>query len=170
MSFTLSRSFKFSGALSAVAHRGFATGTVKWFNRTKGFGFIVDDADSRDVFVHHTSINSNGYRFLNEGERVQFEHSGEGDRRAATNVVGEDGNPLPRGEFGDNTGGAGGANNMGSAGGANNMGSAGSASNMGGAGGANNMGGAGGADDMDDAGGADDMDDAGEFDGAQQNY
>lgn len=103
MSFTLSRSFKFAGALSAVAHRGFATGTVKWFDRQKGFGFIVDDTDSRDVFVHHTSISSQGERFLNEGERVKFEVSTDGDRRSAAHVLGEDGNPLERSEMDSNS-------------------------------------------------------------------
>ncbi len=49
-----------------------ATGTVKWFNDTKGYGFIATD-DGKDVFVHHTAIVADGYRSLNEGERVTFE-------------------------------------------------------------------------------------------------
>lgn len=49
-----------------------ATGTVKWFNDTKGYGFIAAD-DGKDVFVHHTAIIADGYRTLNEGERVEFE-------------------------------------------------------------------------------------------------
>ena len=48
------------------------TGTVKWFNDEKGFGFIAADDGGRDLFVHHTSINSDGYRSLAEGSRVTF--------------------------------------------------------------------------------------------------
>jgi cold shock protein len=47
------------------------TGTVKWFNATKGFGFITRDAGG-DVFVHYSAINSKGYRSLEEGQRVEF--------------------------------------------------------------------------------------------------
>jgi len=47
-------------------------GTVKWFNDTKGFGFIQSD-DGQDVFVHQTEIVSEGFRSLSEGSRVQFE-------------------------------------------------------------------------------------------------
>ena len=49
-----------------------ATGTVKWFNDSKGFGFINSD-DGVDVFVHHTAISGEGHRTLKEGERVEFE-------------------------------------------------------------------------------------------------
>lgn len=49
-----------------------AQGTVKWFNREKGYGFITTD-DGQDVFVHHTSINQQGFRALEEGQRVTFE-------------------------------------------------------------------------------------------------
>jgi len=47
------------------------TGTVKWFNGTKGFGFIKRD-DGDDVFVHHSAIQSQGFRTLEEGDRVEF--------------------------------------------------------------------------------------------------
>lgn len=47
------------------------TGTVKWFNATKGYGFIVRDS-GEDIFVHFTSIQGDGYRTLNEGQRVEF--------------------------------------------------------------------------------------------------
>jgi CspA family cold shock protein len=47
-------------------------GTVKWFNDKKGFGFIVADT-GKDVFVHHTGIEGEGYKTLKEGEKVQFE-------------------------------------------------------------------------------------------------
>jgi cold shock protein len=47
------------------------TGTVKWFNATKGYGFITRDAGG-DVFVHYSAINSAGYRSLEEGQRVEY--------------------------------------------------------------------------------------------------
>ena len=49
-----------------------STGTVKWFNDAKGFGFITQEG-GKDVFVHHTAIMSEGFRTLAEGERVQFD-------------------------------------------------------------------------------------------------
>ncbi len=50
-----------------------ATGTVKWFNADKGFGFIAVDGGSADVFVHHSVIQLDGFRELRENERVEFE-------------------------------------------------------------------------------------------------
>jgi cold shock protein len=50
-----------------------AAGTVKWFNGTKGFGFISPDDGSEDVFVHFSAIQSSGYRELVEGQKVEFE-------------------------------------------------------------------------------------------------
>ncbi len=50
-----------------------ATGTVKWFNDDKGFGFITPDEGGKDLFVHHSAIMSDGFRSLAEGARVQFE-------------------------------------------------------------------------------------------------
>lgn len=48
------------------------TGTVKWFNAEKGYGFITPE-EGPDVFVHYSAIQSNGYRSLNEGDQVEFE-------------------------------------------------------------------------------------------------
>ena len=48
------------------------TGTVKWFNDAKGFGFITPESGGKDVFVHHTAIKAQGFRSLAEGERVEF--------------------------------------------------------------------------------------------------
>ncbi len=48
------------------------TGTVKWFNEAKGFGFITPSDGSKDVFVHFSAINADGFRALNEGQSVTF--------------------------------------------------------------------------------------------------
>ena len=50
-----------------------AQGTVKWFNGEKGFGFITPDGGTDDVFVHFSSIQADGYRSLDENQRVEFE-------------------------------------------------------------------------------------------------
>ena len=50
-----------------------AQGTVKWFNAEKGFGFIEQDGGGPDVFVHYSAIETNGYRSLDEAQRVEFE-------------------------------------------------------------------------------------------------
>ena len=50
-----------------------AKGTVKWFNEKKGYGFIVPEGMSQDVFVHYSAIQSEGFKTLNEGDQVQFE-------------------------------------------------------------------------------------------------
>jgi len=50
-----------------------ATGTVKWFNAEKGFGFIAPDDGSADVFAHYTAINANGYRSLDENQKVEYD-------------------------------------------------------------------------------------------------
>lgn len=50
-----------------------ARGTVKWFNETKGFGFISLDDGSKDVFVHHSAIDMEGCKTLAEGQQVEFE-------------------------------------------------------------------------------------------------
>lgn len=50
-----------------------ALGTIKWFNNTKGYGFIRPDEGARDVFVHITALQRSGIETLNEGQRVEFE-------------------------------------------------------------------------------------------------
>ena len=50
-----------------------ANGTVKWFNDSKGYGFITPDEGSKDLFVHHSSIAGDGFKSLAEGARVSFE-------------------------------------------------------------------------------------------------
>ena len=50
-----------------------ATGTVKWFNAEKGFGFIAQDDGGADVFAHYSNIAAQGYRELHEGQKVEFE-------------------------------------------------------------------------------------------------
>ena len=64
-----------------------STGTVKWFNETKGFGFISPDGGGNDLFVHHSEIKSSGYATLDEGQKVEFV-IGEGKKGpCATNVI-----------------------------------------------------------------------------------
>ncbi|GAA1403220.1 MULTISPECIES: cold-shock protein [Oerskovia] len=56
-----------------------AQGTVKWFNAEKGFGFITPDSGGQDLFVHYSSIQSDGYRSLDEGQQVEYEQ-GQGQK------------------------------------------------------------------------------------------
>ena len=62
-------------------------GTVKWFNASKGFGFIEQDNGDGDVFVHYSAIKSDGFKTLDEGARVQFEVVDGPKGPAADNVV-----------------------------------------------------------------------------------
>ena len=63
-----------------------AAGTVKWFNATKGFGFIMPSDGSKDVFVHVTAVQAAGLRGLNDGQAVTFDVVMERDKAAATNL------------------------------------------------------------------------------------
>lgn len=63
-----------------------ATGTVKWFNATKGFGFIMPQDGGKDVFVHITAVQAAGLRGLNEGQAVSFDVVTERGKLAATNL------------------------------------------------------------------------------------
>jgi len=63
------------------------TGTVKWFNRLKGYGFIQPQEGEREVFVHYSAIEGEGYRNLYEGERVEFDLIDLGKGPQAKNVI-----------------------------------------------------------------------------------
>ena len=64
-----------------------ATGTVKWFNDSKGYGFIAPEGGGKDLFVHHSNIAGEGFKSLTEGARVEYEQR-EGEKGPeATNVT-----------------------------------------------------------------------------------
>lgn len=63
-----------------------AIGTVKWFNEKKGFGFIIPDGETNDVFVHYSVIQTEGFKTLAEGERVEFKLA-EGEKGARAQTV-----------------------------------------------------------------------------------
>jgi len=63
-----------------------ATGTVKWFNATKGYGFIMPQDGGKDVFVHITAVQAAGLRGLDEGQQISFEVAMERGKAAAINL------------------------------------------------------------------------------------
>lgn len=64
-----------------------ATGTVKWFNDAKGFGFISPDGGGEDLFAHFSAINMNGFKTLSEGQKVSFEITdGNKGKKQASNI------------------------------------------------------------------------------------
>ncbi len=63
-----------------------STGTVKWFNATKGYGFIKPDEGSADVFVHISAVEKAGLRKLDEGQKVNYELATEKGKTSATNL------------------------------------------------------------------------------------
>ena len=63
-----------------------AEGTVKWFDDAKGYGFITPDEGGKDLFVHHTAINGEGFKTLAEGAKVQYD-VGQGDKGPAAQNV-----------------------------------------------------------------------------------
>ncbi|MDQ4019434.1 MAG: cold-shock protein [Actinomycetota bacterium] len=63
------------------------TGTVKWFNDSKGYGFISPDDGSKDVFVHHSGISGSGFKSLTEGAKVEFEVQEGPKGPQASNVI-----------------------------------------------------------------------------------
>jgi CspA family cold shock protein len=63
-----------------------AEGTVKWFNATKGFGFIMPSDGGKDVFVHITAVQAAGLTGLNDGQKVSFDIAMERGKAAATNL------------------------------------------------------------------------------------
>jgi len=63
-----------------------ATGTVKWFNADKGFGFIQPQDGSKDVFVHITAVQAAGLQGLNDGQKVSYDVTAERGKQAASNL------------------------------------------------------------------------------------
>jgi CspA family cold shock protein len=72
------------------------SGTVKWFNNAKGYGFIVPEDGGEDVFVHYSTIDGSGFKTLKEGQPVQFEIASSPRGVQTTRVIGSEGEPSSR--------------------------------------------------------------------------
>lgn len=111
-------------------------GTVKWFNATKGFGFITPDAGGEDLFVHQTSIQTEGFRSLAEGEPVEYYlEAGDDGRTKAVQVTGPNGAPPQGSGRQEQSYGGGGGGGRGGGGGGYSRGGGGGGGQYGGGGG-----------------------------------
>jgi CspA family cold shock protein len=79
--------FRTSDPITPEEYRMRSTGTVKWFNDAKGFGFITPEGGQKDCFVHHSAIQGSGFKTLAEGEKVEFDIVQGQKGPAAENVV-----------------------------------------------------------------------------------
>jgi CspA family cold shock protein len=72
------------------------SGTVKWFNNAKGYGFIVPEGGGEDVFVHYSTIDGTGFKTLKEGQNVKFEVVSSPRGVQTTRVIGSEGEPSSK--------------------------------------------------------------------------
>ncbi|KAF5810236.1 putative transcription factor interactor and regulator CCHC(Zn) family [Helianthus annuus] len=117
------------------------SGTVKWFNDTKGFGFITPEDGSEDLFVHQSSIRTDGFRSLGDGESVEYlVEEGSDGRTKAADVTGPNEGPVQGSSRGGGGGGGGRGGGGGYGGGGGGYGGGGRGGSRGGGGGCYNCG------------------------------